>query len=191
MHCFPIFIYGALLATALIFLWTFLHILETWQSNESSLSILTPNNFSQSLHSKFCIKYSANISICSFIFSVRISKFWETYLTSNFKFCISSIETYFKNNNLCFFFSFVDYCANYNAICKYHTLRLFETKYYWLYLQKVNLESLPFLIQCWQFNSVKIFQSNDVCCSFLLSYQNILALLFITQKFVIQNVFFR
>ena len=45
MRLLFIFINGAILANALIFLLAFLHMSETWQS------ILTPNNFSQSLFS--------------------------------------------------------------------------------------------------------------------------------------------
>ena len=49
MRLFFIFIKGAILANALIFLLDYLHMSEIWQSNVSLLSILTPNNFSQSL----------------------------------------------------------------------------------------------------------------------------------------------
>ena len=51
MRLLFIFIRGAILANALTFLLAFLHMSETWQSNVSLLSILTPNNFSQSLFS--------------------------------------------------------------------------------------------------------------------------------------------
>ena len=44
-----IFIRGDILTNALTFLLAFLDMSETWQSNVSLLSILTPNNFSQSL----------------------------------------------------------------------------------------------------------------------------------------------
>ena len=51
MRLLFIFVKGDILANALIFVLAFLHMSETLQSNVSSLSILTSNNFSQSLFS--------------------------------------------------------------------------------------------------------------------------------------------
>ena len=67
MRLLLIFIKGAILTNALIFLLSFLNISETWQSKISLLSILTPNNFSQSL---FSIKSSP---IFIFVFSLALT----------------------------------------------------------------------------------------------------------------------
>ena len=63
-----IFIKGAILANALIFLSAFLDISQTWQSNVSLLSIMTSNNFSQPL---FSIE---NSPIFIFVFSLVLTK---------------------------------------------------------------------------------------------------------------------
>ena len=62
-----IFLKDAILANALIFLLAFLHMSETWQSKVSLLSILTPNNFSQSLSS------IENSPIFIFVFSLVLT----------------------------------------------------------------------------------------------------------------------
>ena len=67
MRLLFIFIKGAILANALIFLLAFLHISETRQLNVSLLSILTPNNFSQSLFS------TENSPVSIFVFSLVLT----------------------------------------------------------------------------------------------------------------------
>ena len=66
-----IFIKVAIIDNALIFLLAFLHISETWRSNVSLLSILTSNNFSQSL---FSIENSPRFI---FIFSLVLTNKWS------------------------------------------------------------------------------------------------------------------
>ena len=67
MRLLLIFVKSAILANALIFILAFLHISETWQSNVSLLSFLTPNNFSQSLF------YIKNSPIFIFVFSLVLT----------------------------------------------------------------------------------------------------------------------
>ena len=76
MRLLFIFIKGAILANALISLLDFLHMSETWQSNVSLLSILTPNNFSQSL---FSIENAPIFVLFCFVFSLVLATS-DTYL---------------------------------------------------------------------------------------------------------------